>query len=180
MKSFAKLISAIALASASVSALAYPIATPIQTLNLDVASNAPASFSFDLTNSDPSYIAGASTLDSAVLHLTLSDPLGGNEKYSVFFGSAVTAAYSSQNVVNNGNIVSFDVILDALARQDLMADGKILVTFKAALQGGDDGIANYRVDSATLSANAVPEPATLSLMGLALAGLGVSRRRKQK
>jgi hypothetical protein len=88
MKSFAKIISAIALASASVSAMAYPIATPSLPLNLDVAGKAPASFVFDLNNINPGYIAGQSTLDSAFLHVSLSDPLGGNEQYLVFFGNA--------------------------------------------------------------------------------------------
>jgi hypothetical protein len=42
----------------------------------------------------------------------------------------------------------------------------------------DNGVA-VRVDDVAIDTNAVPEPGTVALMGLALAGLGLARRRKQ-
>ncbi len=186
MNAFTKILSGLALASASLYAAAAPISvTDTMTLNLPVTSVAQSSFIIDLTDNGSAYVAGAGSVTSANLLLILSDPLGGNEKYSIFFGTNPTAALATNNIANTGT-QTITIALDAAALADLSLDGKLTVILQAALQGGDDGTANYLAVSSTLNANpgtgaaSIPEPASLGLMGITLAGLAATRRRKQK
>jgi hypothetical protein len=192
MKTFAKIISGLALASASLYAAAAPISVTDNTgvLNLAVTDTASNSFTIDLTDDGFGFVPGAGSVSSGTLHVTLSDLLNSNEQWWIYLGSNLTtAALSGHNIANNGVMEIKDIVLDAAALADLSADGKLLVTFKATLQGGNDETANYSVVSASLNAvaqgtsvpaNSVPEPASLGLMGITLAGLAAVRRRKQK
>jgi hypothetical protein len=56
------------------------------------------------------------------------------------------------------------------------AQGLISVTFKDI--GTGFGAANYDFDNVTTAAASIPEPASIALVGAALAGMGLSRRRK--
>jgi hypothetical protein len=181
---FTKIAAALAFATVSLSAAAAPISvTDSQTLNLAVTIPAPKTYVFDLTDNGTLYTAGVGSVTSATLQLFFSDPLGANEKYAVYLGTSATAALSGNNL-SDGD--THTILLNAAALADLSLDGKLSVRFEAALQGGNDTIANYTVTSAVLRANpvieasAIPEPASLGLMGIALAGLTAVRRRKQK
>lgn len=181
-----KLVAGLTLATSSLYALAAPISvTDMLTLNLAVSDTAPKSFTIDLTDDGTAYVAGAGSVTNATLHLVLSDPLASNEKYSVFFGSNPIAVLSGNNIVNTGS-QTFDIVLDSATLIDLSIDGKLTVNLMAALQGGNDNIANYLAVSSRLEANpvapaaAIPEPGSLGLMGITLAGLAAVRRRKQK
>jgi hypothetical protein len=173
MKKIIKMISALALVSASGYAAASIIVAETTPVTLAVSSTAPKTFDINLTD-DVGYTGNA--LLDATLHLVFSDPLGGNERVSIFFGTNPVAAYTTTGQV----AASADIALDAAALADLMADGHLIVKFTAGLQGGNDQIDNYQVDSVSLNAHQVPEPASLGLMGITLAGLAAIRRRKQK
>ena len=53
-------------------------------------------------------------------------------------------------------------------------------TLSTYLAGADIGDPNYQADFSDFSPSNVPEPASLSLLGTGLVGLGLLRRRKQK
>ncbi|MES2756827.1 MAG: PEP-CTERM sorting domain-containing protein [Pseudomonadota bacterium] len=180
-----KFVSALALATCSLCATAAPISvTDTMTLNLPVTNTAQNSFTINLLDNGTAYVAGVGSVVNATLHLTLSDPLGGNERYSIFFGSNPNAVLSSNNITSTA---MFDIVLDAAALADLSFDGQLQVILRSALQGRDDDTANYLAVSSRLDANqagggaaAIPEPASFGLMAIALAGLAAVRRRKQK
>jgi hypothetical protein len=193
MKAITKLLSTLALVSAAAGAMATPITFDTVLVNLEVTQSSPQQFVINITDDTIPYVP-TTPITSATLHLFLSDPtVAGvrdtNEEYFVYFGDSLTAALSGHNISKDG--AAFDIVLDAAAIADLKFDGLLTVKLSSALQGGNDTVANYFANTAFLtidngtgsggSSNGnVPEPASLGLFGITLAGLAAVRRRKQK
>jgi len=181
-----KLFKQILLSLLAVSAIGTASAAPIA-VSVDEAFNT-ASVAIVSTGTPYSFIISAGSaftaqfdeLTEGSLFLRLSDPLQGNEKYTFIIGTGPDAQQftrSGNNNVNNGNhAVDHEVVLNAHSLALLNEDG----FFKVFLKVSNGG--NYSFHGATLVAEGVsgkvPEPLTLALMGIALAGVGAARRRK--
>ncbi len=149
----------------------------------------PYDFVFDITSV---YDFAKDTLDGGDIVFSLTDTGTQQEQVRFVFAFALNKENGVQvytingqnNVQNgNGNVTKETVSLNSDSIADLTADGLLSIRLGATV--GDYNFVNARFNglvtppAPAANSGQVPEPLTLGLMAIGLAGAGLARSRKQ-
>lgn len=189
MKQFIKFsIVAAAMTLSGLASAAPIVATHVHSgASFTISTSTPYDFIFDLTQAPYNYDAGLDTITSATISFSLKDTGPDNrnnpnlETFSFHVGPGLVSIGSGSNVPNDGAGYGPFTVLSA-SLDSLSSTGKLAV--KIAASSG-----SFQFVSSTLNAvavegeevaepGAVPEPLSVALMGIGLAGVAAARRKK--
>lgn len=193
INTFKKTLAGLALAWMAGSAAATPVTdfhNPADIVLTFGGTVSEYTYTHNILDDLPFYVPGTDTITGAKLTISLTDPDDSKETFQFLINTdgtiqLVSGPGPSQNIPNGASATAYNVILSTDSLDDLSFDGLLTVTVQASF--GSFAFADSTLvaevskggDSGSNETN-LPEPVSLGLFGIGLAGFAASRRRRQK